>query len=121
MVWRECSSHLTVLTFALSLGLATNLPTQVLAQSNSSSTSAHLEKAFEPPRTEKSLPANTEGGATRGGGSDEPADEPSSDTAAPVPVGRSPEKLSSDERSSNKIAPVPVERSPEKRSSDEQH
>lgn len=116
MVWRRWSSRLTILTFTLSLGLAVNVPTKVIAQLNSSSKSGLIENAFEPPPTDKPLPENTEGGATRGGPDEPSPDERSSDKVAPLE--RSPNKLSSDARSSDKVAPL--EGSPEKLSSDEQ-
>lgn len=118
MVWRRCSSRLIILTFTLSLGLAVNVPTKVIAQSNSPSKSGVIENSFQPPRTDKPLPENTEGGATRGG-SDEPSPhERASDKVAPLEP--SPNKLSSEAGASlDKVAPL--ERSPEKLPSDEQY
>jgi hypothetical protein len=57
--------HFTIVTLALYLGLAVNVPGQAQAQSNSSSVSDKLENAFIPPPTEP-LPENRQGGATRG-------------------------------------------------------
>ncbi|HAA29337.1 MAG TPA: hypothetical protein DCE56_18575 [Cyanobacteria bacterium UBA8553] len=117
MVWQRYLSRLTVLTFTLSLGLAINIPAQVLAQSNSPSKSGFQQNAFQPPRTATPVPVNTEGGATRGGGSDEPsADESSPEQVAPVEP--SQEKLSAQDRSPEKVSLE--ERSPEKPSADGQ-
>ncbi len=109
MVWQRYSSRLTILTFTLSVGLAINIPAEVLAQSNSSSKSGLQENAFQPSRTAKPLPVNRESGATRG------PEEPSAEEVSPdqvAPVEASPEKLSSDVRSPDKL--ITGEPSPEK-------
>ena len=116
MVLQRYLSGLTILSLTVSLGLAINIPAQVLAQSNSSSKSGFQHNAFQPSRTAKPLPVNTQGGATRGGGSDEPAEEVSPDEVAPVEP--SPENLSSDAGSPDKL--TTGQRSPDKLTTDGQ-
>jgi hypothetical protein len=58
--------RLTIVTVALYVGLAVNVPGQAQAQSNSSSLSNKVENGFSPPRTDIPVPENREGGATRG-------------------------------------------------------
>lgn len=65
MVLSKRSSPLTILTVALALGLAVNLPVKVLAQLSSSSLGSQLESAFVPPLG-TGAPVNREGGGTRG-------------------------------------------------------
>jgi hypothetical protein len=110
MVWQRYSSRLTILTFTLSVGLAINIPAEVLAQSNSSSKSGLQENAFQPSRTAIPYPVNRAGGATRGEPDEHSAEEVSPDQVAPVEP--STDKLSSDDRSPEKL--TTGEPSPEK-------
>ncbi|MBE9128237.1 MULTISPECIES: DUF928 domain-containing protein [unclassified Coleofasciculus] len=70
MAWFTRSSRLTILTVALTLGLAVYLPKQVQAQFRTASLSSQIpdQWQFTPPKNPDSAPVsvNREGGATRG-------------------------------------------------------
>ena len=59
-------SHLTIMTVALTLGLAVNLPLQVKAQPRTTSLRSQIPLQWEPPGTSSPTPVNRESGGTRG-------------------------------------------------------
>lgn len=67
MAWYMRSSPLRILTVALALGLAVNVPLQAQAQLRPASLSSQLPLQWEPPRTPgSSAPINRESGGVRG-------------------------------------------------------
>ncbi|HAG80552.1 MAG TPA: hypothetical protein DCL61_05130 [Cyanobacteria bacterium UBA12227] len=67
MAWYMRSSPFRILTVALALGLAVNVPLQVQAQLRPASLSSQLPLQWEPPRTPgSSAPVNRESGGVRG-------------------------------------------------------
>jgi hypothetical protein len=65
MTWFRRSSHFTILTVALTLGLVVNVPVKAIAQLIPDSLSSRLENAFRPPGG-IGAPVNTIAGGTRG-------------------------------------------------------
>ncbi len=105
MAWLRYSSRFTIVTVALCLGLAANMPAKTFAQSNSSST-GKLQKTFTPPPTENPAPTNTRSAATRGGSEEESPDELAAEE-------HSPDELAAEEESPDELAAE--EHSPDKR------
>ncbi|HEY9674376.1 MAG TPA: hypothetical protein V6D11_23255 [Waterburya sp.] len=108
------STRLTLVTVALYLGFAINVPGQAQTQSNSASISNKLENSFSPPSTDKPTPENRQGGASRGpklaSEGLTPQEQPPTNNC--VRRERSPEQLAPNNCTPNKVVPKPLTSSP---------